>query len=285
MPSSITVTSPAKLNLFLHIVGRRVDGYHNLETLFQFLDYGDRITIAANASGKIILQTPMPGVALEDNLIYKAATALQRYTKTQHGCNISIEKVLPMGGGLGGGSSNAATVLLLLNKLWQTNVTTEKLADIGLSLGADVPIFVHGFSAFAQGVGEKLTQVHPKEYWYLISKPDISISTAEVFTAEQLPRNSASININDYNDDNLFSDFHNDCQTYVVNHYPKVANLLARLLEYAPSRMTGTGACIFSCFSTKDEALAAAKQLPDDVECFVAKGVNNSPVTTALRSI
>ena len=180
--------SPAKLNLFLHIVGRRDDGYHELESIFQFLDFGDTIEIKVTDNNKIDLLTPVEGVENQDNLIVKAALLLQKNTRNTFGAQIKITKILPMGGGLGGGSSNAATVLLALNALWNTNLTNEKLAEIGLTLGADVPIFIHGFAAFAQGVGEKLTQVTPKEYWYLISKPNCSISTASVFTSVDLPR-------------------------------------------------------------------------------------------------
>lgn len=275
--------SPAKLNLFLHIVGRRDDGYHELESIFQFLDFGDTIEIKVTDNNKIDLLTPVEGVENQDNLIVKAALLLQKNTRNTFGAQIKITKILPMGGGLGGGSSNAATVLLALNALWNTNLTNEKLAEIGLTLGADVPIFIHGFAAFAQGVGEKLTQVTPKEYWYLISKPNCSISTASVFTSFDLPRNTIKFPKNT-NKNNINIDLcHNDCQTMVIKHYPKVANLLAWLVEYAPSRMTGTGACVFSRFDSAEEARRIQDKLPQGIESFVAKGSNQSQVINALN--
>lgn len=271
--------SPAKLNLFLHITGQRADGYHNLQTVFQFLDYGDELIIKPTTENTINLLTPFPGVKAEDNLIVKAANMLKKHANYFGGANIEINKVLPMGGGLGGGSSNAATVLLALNKLWQLNYSVETLAELGLSLGADVPIFVHGFAAFAEGVGEKLTPVQPEEYWYLITKPNLSISTQAVFTAKDLPRNTPVIDINQWHIDQC----HNDCQTWVTKHHPEVANLLAWLVEYAPSRMTGTGACIFSRFSTEQEACNIQKKLPKGTFSFVAKGVNKSPLIAAIE--
>jgi len=277
--------SPAKLNLFLHIVGQREDGYHELESFFQFLDYGDTVTIKPTVNGKITLLTPISGVKDEDNLIVKAAKLLKQHTNSPLGAEIKIKKVLPMGGGLGGGSSNAATVLLALNTLWKTLLSKETLADIGLSLGADVPIFIHGIAAFAQGVGEQLTPVTPKEYWYLVSKPDCSISTASVFNATDLTRNTnkfpKDIDLNAIDIELC----HNDCQSLVIKHYPEVANLLAWLVEYAPSRMTGTGACIFSRFSSEKEARIVQDKLPRGIESFIAKGSNQSQVNFAIDKI
>jgi 4-diphosphocytidyl-2-C-methyl-D-erythritol kinase len=277
--------SPAKLNLFLHIVGRRDDGYHELETAFQFLAYGDDIAIRATNNNQVSLLTPLSGVNNEDNLIVKAAKLLQKATQTNLGAEIKIKKVLPMGGGLGGGSSNAATVLLALNLLWKTKLSYQKLAELGLSLGADVPIFIHGFAAFAQGIGEKLTPITPEECYYLVSKPDCSISTQAVFTADNLPRNTAkllaTLSINEID----ISQCHNDCQTLVIKQYPKVANLLAWLVEYAPSQMTGTGACIFSRFNSEKEAKRVQALLPLDIQSFVTKGLNKSPLHQALTAI
>ena len=248
---TFTFPAPAKLNLFLHVVGQRSDGYHELETLFQFIDHSDTIEISVTNNTDITLLTPVDGVKNEDNLIIKAARLLQNKISQDNtsqvkilGAQININKVLPMGGGLGGGSSNAATILVALNTLWQSHYSNEQLAELGLSLGADVPIFVHGFSAFAQGVGEKLTKADPDECWYLVSKPNISISTASVFSSPDLPRNTAKLIKSDFSkrddDNNLFKDekFHNDCQIMVIKHYDKVAKLLAWLVEYAPSRMT-----------------------------------------------
>ena len=277
--------SPAKLNLFLHIVGRRADGYHELETLFQFLDHGDTIDINVTQSPTIDLLTPITGVDNEDNLIVKAAKLLQQHTGCHLGAQIKVTKILPMGGGLGGGSSNAATILLALNRIWKTNISTQALATLGLSLGADVPIFIHGFSAFAQGIGENLTAKHPEEKWYLVSKPNCSISTVDVFTAADLPRNSKKFTAEEIKSGFNIEQCHNDCQTMVIKHYPEVANLLAWLLEYAPSRMTGTGACIFSNFTSESEALIVQAQLPKGIESFVAKGINNSPLLAQISAI
>ena len=274
-------SSPAKLNLFLHIVGKRSDGYHQLETLFQFIDRCDILEIRTTDDPSISLMTPIKGIAKEDNLIFKAAKRLQNQTKCPQGAEIKINKILPMGGGLGGGSSNAATVLMALNILWNCQLSLNELAKLGLSLGADVPIFIHGFSAFAQGVGEQFTANDPKEYWYLVSKPDCSISTAEVFTHKDLPRNTPRLNTTDFELKNC----HNDCQTLIIKHYPKVANLLSWLLEYAPSQMTGTGACIFTQFNSKAEALVIQSKLPPEVESFVAKGMNKSPLLTELIAL
>lgn len=296
--------APAKLNLFLHVVGQRNDGYHELETLFQFLDYSDTIEITVTTSSDIILLTPIDGVDNQDNLIVKAAKLLQEKVFKKNndskvprfGAKISIDKILPMGGGLGGGSSNAATILVALNALWQCNFSANQLSELGLSLGADVPIFVHGFAAFAQGVGEQLFPAQPEECWYLISKPHCSISTASVFTSADLPRNTAKLVHNDFNnhypDDDLFTDYrhnngkyHNDCQTMVIKHYDKVANLLAWLIEYAPSRMTGTGACVFSSFSSKKAAYDLQIKLPKGINSFIAKGLNKSSLLSVIEDL
>ena len=277
----ITFPSPAKLNLFLHIVGRMDNGYHQLETVFQFLDYHDTLAFNVTVDKKITLLTPIPGVDNDDNLIVKAAKLLQSYTKCAQGVEIKLDKRLPMGGGLGGGSSNAATVLLALNALWRTKLDTTQLADLGLKLGADVPIFIHGFAAFAQGIGEQLTPASPKTYWYLVSKPNCSISTQSVFTAADLTRDTPPIRYSDENIDN----YHNDCQSWVIKHYPEVAKLLAWLIEYAPSQMTGTGACIFSRFSSKHDACYVQSLLPTGIESFVAEGLNQSPLHAAIAAV
>jgi len=298
-----TFPAPAKLNLFLHVVGQRADGYHELETLFQFLDHSDTLEITATTHPDITLLTPIESVANSDNLIVKAALLLQQYAIEQDkfsnqplGAKIAITKILPMGGGLGGGSSNAATVLIALNTLWQTNFSNTELAQLGLILGADIPIFIHGYAAFAQGVGEKLTPVSPKEYWYLVSKPAVSISTASVFTSVDLPRNTDKLPTSDfakyYNDRDLFAitatkraKYQNDCQTMVIKHYDPVAKLLAWLVEYAPSRMTGTGACIFSCFSSQQEACDLQAKLPKGISSFVAQGLNKSPLRSVIEQL
>ncbi|MCK8081604.1 4-(cytidine 5'-diphospho)-2-C-methyl-D-erythritol kinase [Vibrio sp. 1CM24A] len=271
--------SPAKLNLFLYITGRRDNGYHELQTLFQFVDFGDELTVTANSETNSITITPeIPGVALEDNLIWKAATALQQYTSTSFGADIELKKVLPMGGGIGGGSSNAATVLVALNYLWQLNLSDDQLAEIGLKLGADVPVFVRGHASFAEGVGEQLQPANPDEKWYLVVKPQVSIATVDIFTHSELTRNTPKRALSTL----LEQEYVNDCEKIVRMLYPEVDKQLSWLLQYAPSRLTGTGSCVFAEFNSKKEAELVREQLPDTVSAFVAKGRNISPLKETL---
>ncbi|MDH5881322.1 4-(cytidine 5'-diphospho)-2-C-methyl-D-erythritol kinase [Vibrio sp. S/42/10] len=271
--------SPAKLNLFLYITGQRDNGYHELQTLFQFVDFGDELTVTANEETSAITITPdIPGVALEDNLIWKAATALQQYTSTFFGADIELKKVLPMGGGIGGGSSNAATVLVALNHLWQLNLSDDQLAEIGLKLGADVPVFVRGHAAFAEGVGEQLSPANPDEKWYLVVKPQVSIATANIFKHSELTRNTPKRALATL----LEQEYVNDCEKIVRMLYPEVDKQLSWLLQYAPSRLTGTGSCVFAEFSSKKEAESVREQLPDTVSAFIAKGRNISPLKETL---
>lgn len=264
--------SPAKLNLFLHINGRREDGYHELQSIFQLLDFGDKLAFNVTENANISLQTPIEGVPAEQNLIVRAAKLLQQHCQTKHGCEIWLDKVLPMGGGIGGGSSNAATTLVVLNELWNCHLDINTLAELGLSLGADVPIFVRGFSAFAQGVGEIIEPVELPHKHYLVIYPNCHVSTAEIFQSPSLPRNTAKIKLQDYQ----FHLTNNDCQKLVTNRHPKVAKLLHWLLEYAPSRMTGTGACLFAVFDDLESARKVYKRLPEGCFGFVASGVNRS---------
>jgi len=272
--------SPAKLNLFLYITGRRENGYHDLQTLFQFLDFGDQLTIIANQSGEITLTPEIEGLPVEQNLIWKAAQALKQYTPDEFGADIHLEKILPMGGGIGGGSSNAATVLVALNYLWQLGLPDDKLAEIGLKLGADVPVFVRGFAAFAEGVGEKLQPVQPDEKCYLVVRPDVSISTAEIFTHPDLTRNTPKRPISEL----ISGSQENDCEKIVRLLYPEVDKQLSWLLQYAPSRLTGTGSCLFSEFENRDEAEKIRAKLPDSVSAFIAQGRNISPLKETLAN-
>ncbi len=277
--AKFTFPSPAKLNLFLYITNKRADGYHELQTLFQFLDFGDEIEIEITEDPTITLLNQIEGVPTEQNLIYRAAKLLQDQTACKLGANISITKRLPMGGGVGGGSSNAATVLVALNHLWQTGLSLIQLAEMGLSLGADVPIFVRGMSAFAEGVGEKLTPCQPAEKWYVVLKPDESISTALIFKHPDLPRNTPKRTL----DQLLHSPWENDCEKVVRDHYSKVDDLLNWLVQYAPSRLTGTGACVFAEFDCEEEARRVFALKPADVEGFVAQGKNVSPLHQTLN--
>ncbi|ARR07269.1 4-(cytidine 5'-diphospho)-2-C-methyl-D-erythritol kinase [Vibrio campbellii] len=270
--------SPAKLNLFLYINGRTENGYHELQTLFQFVDHGDELTIQANDSGEITISPEIEGVPLKDNLIWKAATALQRFANCSYGAHIDLHKILPMGGGIGGGSSNAATALVALNYLWQTNLSDDELAEIGLALGADVPVFVRGFAAFAEGVGEKLSPAHPDEKWYLVVRPNVSIATADIFRHPDLTRNTPKRDLETL----LNTPSVNDCEKIVRMLYPEVDKQLSWLLQYAPSRLTGTGSCVFAEFSSKSEAETILAQLSDKVSAFVAQGRNISPLKETL---
>ena len=276
--------SPAKLNLFLYITGQRADGYHTLQTLFQFLDDGDTLGIALRGDGEIRLLTPVEGVAHEDNLIVRAACLLMKAASESDrlpkgsGADISIEKRLPMGGGLGGGSSNAATVLVALNHLWQCGLSVDELAGLGLTLGADVPVFVRGHAAFAEGVGEILTPVEPEEKWYLVAHPGVSIPTPVIFKDPDLPRNTPKRSIKTL----LKCEFSNDCEVIARKRFREVDAALSWLLEYAPSRLTGTGACVFAEFDTESRARQVLEQAPEWLKGFVAKGVNLSPLHRAL---
>lgn len=276
--------SPAKLNLFLYITGQRADGYHELQTLFQFLDYGDTLTIEPRHDGQLRLLTPLAGVPDEENLIIRAARLLMKMAAgTQRlppgsGADISIEKRLPMGGGLGGGSSNAATVLVALNHLWRCGLTEDELAAIGLTLGADVPVFIRGHAAFAEGVGEKLTAIDVAEKWYLVIHPGVSIPTPVIFQDPELHRNTPKRSI----DTLLKCEFSNDCEVIARKRFRKVDEVLSWLLEYAPSRLTGTGACVFAEFDTELAARRVLEQAPEWFNGFVAKGVNLSPLHRAM---
>ncbi|WP_373386471.1 4-(cytidine 5'-diphospho)-2-C-methyl-D-erythritol kinase [Raoultella ornithinolytica] len=276
--------SPAKLNLFLYITGQRADGYHTLQTLFQFLDYGDTLTIEPRHDGALRLLTPVAGVADEENLIIRAARLLMQAATASgqlppgSGADISIDKRLPMGGGLGGGSSNAATVLVALNHLWGCGLSEEQLATLGLSLGADVPVFVRGHAAFAEGIGEILTPVEPPEKWYLVAHPGVSIPTQTIFRDPELPRNTPVRSISTL----LKCEFRNDCEVIARKRFREVDAALSWLLEYAPSRLTGTGACVFAEFDTESAARQVLEQAPEWLQGFVARGVNISPLKLAL---
>lgn len=281
----LTLPAPAKLNLFLHITGRRDNGYHELETLFQFLTIADTLEFTLNDDGVIRLNSDSPEpIALADNLIYRAAQALQPYcANSKLGADIKLTKRLPMGGGVGGGSSDAATTLLALNQLWNLQLSPSKLAAIGLALGADVPVFVHGQATFARGVGEQFLPATPRESWYLVVHPQVHVSTAEIFQHSDLPRSTAKLpEPTRHCSDLAWLELHNDCEKFVCSLNPQVASALEWLLKYAPSRLTGTGACVFAVFSTQQQAEQALRELPEQYRGFVAQGVNHSPAHVAL---
>jgi 4-diphosphocytidyl-2-C-methyl-D-erythritol kinase len=282
---SLTLPSPAKLNLFLHILGQRKDGYHELQTLFQFLDFGDELTVTPRSDGQIFLTQSLPGVADHDNLSYRAARLLAASAASPvPGASISINKRLPMGGGLGGGSSNAATTLLALNHIWALGMDLNQLADLGLGLGADVPVFVRGHAAWGEGIGEKLTPANPPEDWYVILKPDCDISTREIFSEQGLTRNTPRIKMAPAFEGDA-SRYRNDCEDVVRRLYPEVHQGLEWLAQFGPARLTGTGACIFGRFPTESEARNIWASKPSGINGFVAKGVNISPLHKKLTEL
>ena len=281
---SLTLPAPAKLNLFLHITGRRLDGYHLLQTVFQLLDSGDELVFSLRTDGQIRLDGDLPGVPPAQNLIMRAANLLKTHSDCQLGADITLAKRLPMGGGLGGGSSDAATTLLGLNALWDLQLDIDTLAQLGLQLGADVPVFVRGRSSWAEGIGEILTPVELPEQWFLVLTPDCSINTAEIFNAEQLTRNTAAITIAAFSQGGSQIATRNDCQPVVEQGYPAVRNILEWLSTHTVCRMTGTGASVFAGFPTREQAEAVLAQKPEGVSGFVAKGVNVSPAHRQLQT-
>ena len=281
MNAPLTLPSPAKLNRMLHIVGRREDGYHTLQTLFQFIDLNDHLTLASRDDGEIQLTSDIEGVCHDDNLIVRAARLLQHHSCTPLGATLAIEKQLPMGGGLGGGSSNAATTLLGLNHLWQLNLPFDELANLGLQLGADVPVFIYGHSAWAEGVGEQLTAVTLDTPWFVIIHPDISVSTPGVFQDPQLTRDSRPITMARALQGGAPA-WRNDCEAVVKKRYPPIAEALHWLAQHAPSRLTGTGACVFAAFETQQSAQAIAQLAAQHWPTWVARGLNTSPLHDAL---
>jgi len=278
---TLTLPAPAKLNLWLHIIGRRADGYHELETVFQFLDHGDELHFALRDDGVIQLHTPVEAVPHDSNLIVRAARKLQAQSGTPLGADIWLTKVLPMGGGIGGGSSDAATTLLALAHLWQLDWDEDRLAALGLSLGADVPVFVRGHAAFAQGVGEQLTPVDPEEPWYVVLVPQVSVSTAEIFSHPQLTRDSLPLKMRPVPKGNS----RNDCQPVVEQNYPEVRNALNSLGKFTEARLTGTGSCVFGAFPSKAEADKVLALLSATQTGFVAKGSNVSMLHRKLQSL
>jgi len=266
--------APAKLNLMLRVVGRRDDGYHRLQTVFQFLDCSDRLFFDVRDDGIIRRAEGVSDIPPEQDLILRAARALQAHSGSGLGVNVHYEKRLPMGGGLGGGSSDAATTLHALNRLWELGLDTATLAEIGLRLGADVPVFVHGRAAWGEGVGEELEPVTLPEPWYLVLVPPCHVSTAAVFNDPELTRDSAPITIRDF----VAGDAVNDCLPVVRKRYPVVREAFDWLDARARARLTGTGACIFAPCATRAEAEQLLGRVPAAYAPFVARGCNRSPL-------
>ncbi|MEA2093431.1 MAG: 4-(cytidine 5'-diphospho)-2-C-methyl-D-erythritol kinase [Pseudomonadota bacterium] len=266
--------APAKLNLFLHITGRREDGYHCLQTVFQFLDHADRLYFDIRPDPAICCFGGPAGVPQQADLCVRAASLLQETTGSKQGVDIYNEKVIPVGGGLGGGSSDAATTLWALNRLWGLGLNARELAGLGLQLGADVPVFIQGEAAWAEGVGEILTPVTLPEPWYLVVIPPVSVSTVDIFSDPELTRDTPEMTIRDF----LYGGGHNDCEAVVRRRHPEIAAALDWLDTMAPARLTGTGACIFAAFGAEADARTIEQQMPAAWSGFVARGCNRSPL-------
>lgn len=280
--TAITLPAPAKLNLFLHITGRRGDGYHNLQTVFQLLDYSDSLHFSLRNDGQLHFSCSDPGLESADNLVMQAARCLQQTLQCPLGADIHLDKHIPAGAGLGGGSSDAATTLVALHRLWQGQLTRATLADLGLQLGADVPVFVLGHSAWAEGIGEELTPVTLDTRFFVVLTPACHVTTAAIFSHQQLTRDSTPIKMCAF----LAGQSRNDCETLVRKLYPAVDAALNWLSQFAPARMTGTGSSVFAAFSEEAQARAVLAQLPADtggplagIRGFVARGINQSALS------
>ncbi len=282
----LSLPAPGKVNRFLHIVGRRPDGYHLLQTLFQYIDYGDRLHFELRDDNKISLSPKESlGIQEQDNLIYRAALALQQFANVNRGVDIHWEKQLPLGGGLGGGSSNAATCLFALNWIWQLNLSQKELMQIGVTLGADVPFFLFGHSAFGEGIGEQLTAMELPPVWFLIITPPCQVATVKMYAQPDLTRNTPTLRIGALAEGGIdtLNKLENNFEPVVRQHYPEVDDALKWLSNYGQARLSGSGASVFACFSTQTQAEKIAKLLPPRFKGFVAKGLNTSPLLQAAH--
>lgn len=270
----LCVPAPAKINLFLHIVGRRPDGYHLLQTAFRMLDWGDEITLQRRDDGLILRTSDVPGVPAESDLVVRAARALQAASGSRFGADIGVLKRIPMGGGLGGGSSDAASVLLALNRLWGCGLSRQALQDLGLKLGADVPFFIFGETAFAEGVGEALRPLAVPPAWYVVVAPPVSVPTAEIFSAKELTRNTEILIMQGF----AAHKTRNDMQAVVCMKYTEVAESLEWLLRYGDGRMSGSGACLFAPFDSEGQAQRVAASAPSGWKVWVARGLDRHPL-------
>jgi 4-diphosphocytidyl-2-C-methyl-D-erythritol kinase len=278
MTESLILRAPAKLNLMLHITGRRDDGYHLLETVFQFIDLADRIEFTANDTGEILRLPGKSPVAAADDILLTTATLLQARFQVDKGVSIDIDKRIPVGGGLGGGSSDAATCLLALNRLWELDLSLQQLAGIGLELGADVPVFVHGRAAWATGIGEVMQDIELEESIYLVIDPKVTISTARIFAAQELTRNSDPLTIRAF----LRGSGGNVCEPVVRNLYPRVGEAIDWLSQYAAARMSGTGACVFAAIDSLAQAEVVKSRVPQQWDAYITRAMNHNPVHQQL---
>lgn len=277
---TISCPAPAKLNLFLHVVGRRPDGYHLLQTLFRFIDLHDTLHFTLREDGTVHRSNAVEGVAEDQDLCVRAARLLQGETGCKLGVDIAVEKRIPMGGGLGGGSSDAATTLIALNRLWSLGLPRERLMQLGLHLGADVPVFVFGENAFAEGVGEQLQAYPLPEAWYVVLFPPVHVPTAQIFAHPELTRDTVSITMRALSELRLQDgqQLRNDLQSVVCKLYPEVARYIAWLGNFGQATMTGSGACVFAEFASRGQAEAAVQQLPHDMRGVVAQGLVKHPL-------
>ncbi|MDD4913135.1 MAG: 4-(cytidine 5'-diphospho)-2-C-methyl-D-erythritol kinase [Sideroxydans sp.] len=284
--SALTCLAPAKLNLFLHVVGRRDDGYHLLQTLFRFIELNDTLRFSVRTDGEVHRINEIEGVPEAQDLCVRAAKLLQQETGCTLGVDIELEKRIPMGGGLGGGSSDAATTMLALNRLWKLDLPRQRLMELGLTLGADVPVFIFGDNAFAEGVGEQLQRYDLPPAWYLVLCPPVHVPTAKIFTHPELTRNTFSMTMRALPIGQAFKSgrnqgdlkLGNDLQAVACKLFPEVAEHLAWLSQFAPSLMTGSGACVFAEFEKEEEAQAVLQQLPTNMRGFIAKGLQQHPL-------
>ncbi|UCD69142.1 MAG: 4-(cytidine 5'-diphospho)-2-C-methyl-D-erythritol kinase [Betaproteobacteria bacterium] len=269
--------APAKLNLFLHVTGQRADGYHLLQTVFRFIDYADEVGLRVTRGGTVRRVSPVRGVSERQDLTLQAACLLKQASGCPLGVEIDLVKRLPLGGGLGGGSSDAATTLIALNRLWSTGLSVDQLQALAVQLGADVPVFIFGRSAFAEGIGEHLLELPLKPAWYLVIVPQVAVSTAEIFAAPELTRNTKAIKISAFSVDQG----HNDLQPVACRRYTQIARSLEWLEQFGKAAMSGSGASVFSAFDSERSALAALEQMPAGMEGFVARGLDRHPLYVA----
>ncbi|STZ76433.1 4-(cytidine 5'-diphospho)-2-C-methyl-D-erythritol kinase [Bergeriella denitrificans] len=274
-PHAQAFPAPAKLNLDLRITGRRADGYHELESIFRLIDLRDTVYLALRDDAEIIMHTPVAGVAPEQDLAYRAAALLQQHSGTRQGVEIWLEKNIPMGGGLGGGSSDAATVLLALNTLWQCGLSRDELIALGAKLGADVPFFIFGRSAFARGIGEKLAEIDLPKQWYVVVRPDVHVATAKIFAHPDLTRDSKPSIMPTFQS---LQPFRNDMQAVVFREYPEVRKAYSELSAYRGALMTGSGACLFVPFDNEEEAYNLYRQISKSYEAYYAAGLDTHPL-------
>jgi 4-diphosphocytidyl-2-C-methyl-D-erythritol kinase len=270
--------APAKLNLFLHVVGRRPDGYHLLQSVFTLIDRCDTVRIRMREDGRVRREGDLPGVPESEDLAIRAAVLLKEASGSPGGADIAVEKRIPLGAGLGGGSSDAATVLLALDRLWGTAFGAEALAELGAGLGADIPFFIHGTSAWVEGVGDRITPVDIPPRWYLVLTPPVAVPTGVVFAAPELTRDTEALKMEDFSAHPQDPRFHNDLEPVVTARYPIVRSHLEWLRQHADARMTGSGSCVFAAFGSREAAQSVLDRLPAPMKGFVAQGLSHHPL-------